>query len=49
MALKTLSNRLMQNDESEDRQKTKNALLDLEAPHFFYKCYSNDIHLNVNG
>ena len=40
MALKTLSNRLMQNDESVDRQKTRNALLHLDTPHLFYKCYS---------
>ena len=35
MALATLSKRLMQNDESVDRSKTKNALLHLDRPHFF--------------
>ena len=35
MTLTTLSNWLIQNDESVDRQKTKNALLHLDTPHLF--------------
>ena len=47
MALTTLSNWLIQNDESVDiyRQKTKNALLHLDTPHLFSQVLSQTISI----
>ena len=49
MAMTTLSKRLMQNDESVDRPKTKNALLHLDRPHFFSNAILNDILIYLYG